>query len=145
MNEHAEDSDEHCIFCKIIRGEIPCSKIFENDRVLAFLDIGPAARGHALVVVKAHAATLSDVPETSGNALLSALQKVGRAVMEECGATGFNCVQNNFPSAGQVVPHVHWHVIPRFDEDELFSIPAGQYSSTKEMQLLAAAVEKRII
>jgi len=145
MNESAKAAEEHCIFCKIIRGEIPCAKIFEDDHVLAFLDINPAAPGHALVVPKAHAQTLLDVSPNSGNALVAALQKVGRAIMIECGATGFNCMQNNFASAGQVVPHVHWHVIPRFDNDELFSIPAGQYPSTKEMQLLATAVETNII
>ncbi len=133
-----------CIFCKIIAGDIPCARIYEDAHVLAFLDINPIAKGHTLVVLKGHYPTLLDVPSCVGEPLLRALRLVGKAVREETRAGGFNCIQNNFSPAGQMVFHSHWHIIPRFDNDGLPDWPGGRYADISEMQQLAASLLARI-
>ncbi|MBU0615599.1 MAG: HIT family protein [Nanoarchaeota archaeon] len=108
---------EACIFCKIVKGEIPCEKIYEDEDVISFLDIGPVSKGHALVVTKEHYETLLDVPEKLEKAILNAVKKVARAQSSVLGNDGFNVLFNNKKVAGQVVPHVHAHVIPRKAND----------------------------
>ena len=136
--------DDSCIFCKIILGQIPCSRVYEDDSVLAFLDINPIAKGHTLVVPKGHYPTLLDLPPSEGEALLRALRLVAKAVREQTGAGGFNCIQNNFGPAGQMVFHSHWHIIPRFENDGLPDWPGGKYNDSAEMQQMAQAVSARI-
>jgi histidine triad (HIT) family protein len=136
--------DPTCIFCKIIAGEIPCARVYEDENVLAFLDINPIAKGHTLVVPKGHFPTLLELPESEGEALLKALRLVAGAVKEETGAGGFNCIQNNFTPAGQMVFHSHWHIIPRFDNDGLPDWPGGQYADTDEMRQLARSISARM-
>ena len=136
-------SDE-CIFCKIVAGQIPCARVYEDEAVIAFLDINPIAKGHTLVVPKGHYPTLLDLPASEGETLLKALRLVGGAVFRQTGAGGFNVVQNNFGPAGQMVFHSHWHVIPRFENDGLADWPAGAYKDTAEMQELARAVNALI-
>lgn len=129
---------ENCIFCKIAAGEIPCAKIYEDELVLAFLDLNPVAPGHTLVVPKAHAVTLLDLAPGFGEAALRGLAAVGQAQMRALGAEGFNCLQNNFPAAGQEVLHLHWHVIPRKPGDGLaFTWIPGNYESNDAMLALA--------
>ena len=108
---------ENCIFCKIARGEIPCTSVFESEELIAFLDISPVNKGHTLLVPKAHMETLFDMPTGIGETLFAAMKQVGSAVMKATGAEGLNVVQNNYSAAGQQVPHVHWHLIPRFADD----------------------------
>jgi histidine triad (HIT) family protein len=132
--------DAHCLFCKIIAGDIPCAKVYEDDDILAFLDINPTAKGHTLVVPKGHYPTLLDLPPTEGPALLRAMALVGKALMTQCGAGGFNCFQNNFGPAGQMVFHSHWHIIPRFDNDGLPDWGGKPYDSNDEMLELARAL-----
>ncbi|KAI9634435.1 hydrolase [Dioszegia hungarica] len=98
-----------CIFCKIVKGEIPCLKLMETESVLAFVDIGPIAKGHSLVIPKHHAATLSDLPESEMADILPALKKIAIA----SGAQNYNILQNNGRAAHQVVDHVHFHMIPK--------------------------------
>jgi len=107
-----------CIFCKIIAGEIPCAKVLETDSVIAFLDIGPVAPGHVLVVPKEHYTTLADTPSAILSALAAELPRLARAVRLATAAPGLNLVQNNGREAGQVVDHVHFHLIPRTHNDE---------------------------
>jgi histidine triad (HIT) family protein len=133
-----------CLFCKIIRGEIPCAKVFETEHVLAFLDIAPASPGHTLVVPKAHFPTLPELPEALGGPLLDALSRVGRAVMAATGATGFNVLANTFESAGQVVFHAHWHVIGRTGGDGLLPWPGKPYDNNETMARLAEEIRRRI-
>lgn len=133
-----------CIFCKIIAGDIPCAKVYEDEQTFAFLDLCPVTKGHTLVVPKKHCPTLLDVPPGTGEALIKALQLVAAAVQEETESSGFNCIQNNFSAAGQVVFHSHWHVIPRTDGDGLEAWPGSNYSSSNEMQQLAMSVNARI-
>lgn len=102
------------IFSKIIRAEVPCYKVYEDGRVLAFLDVGPLSRGHTLVIPKEPAETLDQLSDESAAALGRVLPRICRAVLKATGATAYNVLQNNGSSAHQAVMHVHFHVIPRF-------------------------------
>lgn len=133
-----------CIFCKIVRGEIPCANVYETDQVLAFLDIAPVQPGHALVIPKAHHPTLFDIPQGLSQELVEATQKVGQAMMRVTCATGLNLMMNNFTSAGQLVPHAHFHLIPRFEEDGLMLWPQSPYDDNEHMTKLAAAIKDNI-
>ena len=144
MPHSAKPKDETCIFCKIIAGDIPCTRVYEDEHILAFLDINPIAKGHILVVPKGHFPTLLELPESEGEALIKAMRLVARAAQEATGAGGFNCIQNNFGPAGQMVFHSHWHIIPRFDNDGLPDWPGGQYADTDEMQQLARSISARM-
>jgi histidine triad (HIT) family protein len=118
-----------CIFCKIVKGEIPCAKIMEDDRVLSFVDINPINPGHALVIPKKHCHTLFDMDPEDLQACILAAQKVGRAVHRSVGAEGVNLVQNNYRAAGQLIDHAHFHLIPRHEGDGfLTSWPGKPYA-----------------
>jgi histidine triad (HIT) family protein len=101
------------IFSKILRGEIPCHRVYEDELVLAFLDIGPLAEGHTLVIPKEPAPTLDRLSEASAAAIGRALPRISRAVLRATGVEDFNLLQNNGAAAGQVVMHVHFHIIPK--------------------------------
>ena len=103
------------IFSKIIRGEIPCHKVYEDEHVLAFLDIGPLSPGHTLVIPKEPAATLDQLSDDAAAAIGRVLPRLCRAVMKASGAEAYNVLQNNGALAHQAVFHVHFHIIPRFD------------------------------
>jgi len=109
--------DDECIFCKIVKGDIPCAKIFEDDFVISFLDISPANKGHALIVTKNHYETLLEIPDEDLNDLMSKAKKIARAMSSALGNEGFNVLMNNKKVAGQLVPHAHVHIIPRFSGD----------------------------
>jgi len=133
-------SDPNCIFCKIVAGEIPCAKVYESDTIVAFLDIAPVNAGHALVLPKAHHATLLDLPHALGGDLTRALSAVGKAVMDATGAEGLNLMQNNYEAAGQLVHHVHFHLIPRYSDDGLRLWPQASYEKPEEMAGLAEKI-----
>jgi len=115
---------EDCIFCKIIAGKASAEKIYEDESTLAFLDIFPASQGHSLVIPKKHYRALSDMAADDLSATIKTVQKIGKAVAKAMGADGFNIVQSNERAAGQVIFHVHFHVIPRKEGDKLsFSWP----------------------
>ncbi|PLB50196.1 HIT domain protein [Aspergillus steynii IBT 23096] len=103
-----------CVFCKIIKGDIPSFKLFESEKVLAFLDIQPLSRGHALVIPKFHGAKLTDIPDED----LKEILPVAKKVAQVSGAQDFNILQNNGRIAHQVVDHVHFHMIPKPNEKE---------------------------
>ena len=140
MSAHNDD----CLFCRLIRGEIPSAVVYENEQVYAFLDINPVSRGHVLIVPRGHAETLFDMRPGADAALLDAMRKVGRAVMLATGAEGLNVVQNNYKAAGQEVPHVHWHLIPRHAGDGYLPWPHGNYADTEEMCAVAAAIKSAL-
>jgi histidine triad (HIT) family protein len=127
-----------CIFCRIIKGEIPCAKLYEDDRVLSFLDIGPINPGHALVIPKRHSETLMEADPEDLEACIAACQKIGKAVLKGVEASGMNLLQNNGRVAGQVVEHIHFHLIPRKGGDGFFtgwpakSYPPGELEKTLE-------------
>lgn len=104
------------IFAKIIRGEIPSHIIYEDADVFSFLDIMPIARGHTLVIPKEPAVTLDQLSEKSAAAIGRALPRICRAVLAATGATAYNVLQNNGPLAHQAVMHVHFHIIPKYDD-----------------------------
>ncbi|MHC4697971.1 MAG: HIT family protein [Planctomycetota bacterium] len=131
--------DPDCIFCKVVAGEIPASVIFENESVVAFLDIGPLAEGHVLIIPRAHHAKLSDLSAPECAQLGSVLPKVARALLEVTGADGFNLLVNEGRAAGQLVPHVHIHLIPRVAKDRLgYRWNAGTYPAGRADELATA-------
>ena len=110
-----------CIFCRIIAGELPCAKVYENELVISFLDVNPINAGHTLVLPKRHYATLFEISEEDLQACTAASQKIATAVYKATKASGLNFFQNNYRSAGQRVDHVHFHLIPRFYQDNFWS------------------------
>ena len=104
------------IFNLILSGEIPSHKIYEDESVYAFLDINPLSRGHTLVIPKEKCSTMDVLSEKAASSLGSALPKICRAIMKITGAKNYNLIQNNGEKAGQSVPHLHFHIIPRYPE-----------------------------
>jgi len=134
--------DPNCIFCKIAGGEIPCTEILSDDMSLAFMDIGPLADGHVLLIPREHYETLDQMPAAAAGAILKHLPALVKAVMAATGCEGINVLQNNGPVAHQVVPHVHFHLIPRKAGDEFhFNWPAGTYPKGRIEQLAQAIRE----
>lgn len=122
-----------CIFCKIIKGEILSSKVYEDDNVLAFLDIAPVNKGHTLVIPKKHFEIFTDIPEEELKNLILATKKVAEAVEIASEADGFIVSMNNRKPAGQEIPHAHFHIIPRLNDDGLKYWPKIEYDEG-EMQ-----------
>ena len=104
------------VFAKILRGDIPCHRVYEDDDVLAFLDINPLARGHILVIPKEPAGTLDELSDDAAAALGRVLPRIARAVLAVTGARAYNVLQNNGAEAHQAVFHVHFHIIPKLDD-----------------------------
>ena len=125
------------IFSKILRGEIPCHKVYEDDLVLAFLDIGPLARGHVLVIPKEPAVTLDALSDDSAAALGRVLPRLCRALQRVTGVGAYNVLQNNGAGAHQAVMHVHFHIIPKPAEAQGLGIrwPAGKLDPGAATQL----------
>jgi histidine triad (HIT) family protein len=136
---------EDCIFCKIAKGEIPSTKLYEDEKVLSFLDIEPAAKGHALIIPKKHYATLIDMPHEEVKEVMEAVQKVAAATMVALpGVEGFNVLQSNNEAAGQIIPHVHFHVIPRQKQDNLdFAWEQGK-AEMAELKKYAELVKEKM-
>lgn len=110
---------DDCIFCKIAVGEIPSATVYEDDDFRAILDLGPAAKGHTLVIPKSHSDNLLSVePDTAAKAL-KVISKTANAIKEALGCDGINVVQNNGEAAGQTVMHLHFHIIPRYKNDSV--------------------------
>lgn len=106
-----------CIFCKIIAGEIPAEKVYENDDVFAFLDIKPNNHGHTLVIPKKHYRNLLDIPEETWLAMMKAVHLLAPIIKKSMNADGINLTMNNEPAANQLVFHAHVHIIPRIEGD----------------------------
>jgi histidine triad (HIT) family protein len=137
-------TDPNCIFCKIVAGKVPCAKLLEDDHALAFVDIGPLTEGHSLLIPKEHVETLDALSAESAGAVLRHLPALGRAVRQAVGAEGLNILQNNGKVAGQLVPHVHFHLIPRTTGDAFqFNWPAGEYPQGR-LDELAEAIRKAL-
>jgi histidine triad (HIT) family protein len=128
-------TDPTCIFCKIIAGQIPAYKVYEDEHTLAFLDIAPFEKGHVLVVSKRHAVLLTDLPQPHLGALIVAVRNVAALLLEKMPCDGYNLVQNNGACATQVVPHVHFHVIPRWNGRAPNWTP-GAYGDTSELAVI---------
>lgn len=111
--------EANCVFCKIAAGEIPCHRVHEDAHTIAFLDIAPVATGHAIVIPRHHAMRLDELPATELARAAEALGAVAGRVLRATGCTAYNVLQNNGEAAGQVVMHVHFHIIPRRAGDGL--------------------------
>jgi histidine triad (HIT) family protein len=129
-----------CIFCKIVNNEIPSVKVYEDDRVFAFLDINPLNAGHLLVIPKAHAETIHEISEADFVAVAAATHKLATAVKKALNPDGINLMQLNGKAANQVVPHLHVHIVPRWSGDGLtickWELVAG------DMEAIKAVAEK---
>jgi histidine triad (HIT) family protein len=132
MSEH-----QPTIFDKILSGEIPSHKVYEDEHVLAFLDIGPLSDGHTLVIPKERKVRLDQLSDESAAAIGRVLPRLCRAVMRATGATDYNILQNNGSAAHQVVMHVHFHIIPKFGREGLGLLwPAKQLSDSTARDLV---------
>ncbi|VGQ47388.1 HIT family protein [Streptococcus pyogenes] len=113
---------ENCIFCSIIQGDIPSSKVYEDEQVLAFLDISQTTKGHTLVIPKQHVRNLLEMTAETASHLFARIPKIARAIQSATGATAMNIINNNEALAGQTVFHAHVHLVPRYHEEDGISI-----------------------
>ena len=125
-------SEEECIFCKIIDGQIPSYKVYENDSVLAFLDIFPLSYGHTIVIPKKHYYNFLDMPEDNMGDFFLELKKISLLIKEKLKIDGFNLIQNNFPAAGQVIHHFHFHIVPRMKGDGPLKMIPGKIQAKED-------------
>ncbi|MCE7740759.1 MAG: HIT family protein [Candidatus Heimdallarchaeota archaeon] len=116
------DMADECLICKIVKGELPSYTLYEDDEIKVFLDISPMSKGHSLFVPKKHHAQIFDISETEMN-FTKKIPKIARKLKQITGATGLNIIQNNGRDAGQILDHIHFHLVPRFPEDGLNMIP----------------------
>jgi len=135
---------DDCIFCKIAAGEIPCTKVYEDTQCLAFMDIGPLANGHTLLIPKKHYTVIHEMPADEAAHLGRHIPALARAVEKAMDADGLNVLQNNGKVAGQAVGHVHIHFIPRVPGDGLgYRWPAGK-ADPETLQRQAEAIQARL-
>lgn len=109
--------DANCIFCKIANGDVPSQTLYEDDNFRVILDLGPATKGHALILSKDHYENLYDLPEETAGEAMKLAKKMAAKMTKSLGCEGFNLVQNNGDMAGQTVFHFHMHLIPRYQAD----------------------------
>ena len=135
-----------CLFCKIVSGEIPSAKVYEDDRVFAFMDINPINEGHLLLVPKNHVATIYEIGPEDLTAMMAVAQKLARAQSDILNMPGLNLVQNNGRPANQVVDHFHIHLVPRWPDDSWShwkgSLIAGDIEAIKAM---AEKIKARLV
>ena len=136
---------KECVFCKIIRGEIPCCKVYEDDLILAFLDIAPFNIGHTVIIPKDHQNSITTLDEIYANRIIKMAPKIGVALMRTINAEGFNLFLNNGSVAGQTVWHCHMHVLPRFAGDKVvISSEPQKYDSLDQMAELAGKLFNKL-
>ena len=130
-----------CLFCRIVAGELPSTRVHEDERVVALMDIFPATRGHVLVIPRAHAADLRDVAPDDLTAAAAAAQLLAGQAFDRLGAAGVTIMQSNGAAAWQTVFHYHVHVIPRYDGDPLVLpwTPGGEPALAEELEAIASA------
>lgn len=126
---------DDCIFCKIVNEEIPCNKIYEDKNIIAFLDIQPVNPGHTLVVSKEHFANLLETPDNILKELIIITKKLSKTIQEVTNAKGFNIHINNNKTAGQAIPHIHFHIIPRFERDGRTLWKGAKYKENEEKEI----------
>jgi len=125
-----------CIFCKIVAGVVPSHKVYEDEDTLAFLDIAPFNPGHTLVISKKHYANLEEIPEEELCKVMKTVKKIGKIIKIGLGAVGYNVISNNDPVAGQLVPHLHFHIVPRTEKDGFKGWPRGKYSEGETEEII---------
>lgn len=123
-----------CVFCAIAAGEIPSFKVYEDELVLAYLDINPFSKGHTLVIPKEHSTGLLDTSDETLSALISRVRKVAAHLKSVLSCDGFNILQNNGEAAGQTVMHIHFHIVPRYGKEEIrFTSRKGDMEELKAL------------
>lgn len=136
--------DSNCIFCKMAAGEIPVTKIYEDEIVLAFLDIGPLSKGHTLLISKEHFEKLHECPSELLGEVCSRLGRIAKAVAGAMKADGYNVLCNNGAAAGQLIKHLHFHIVPRNSGDGIFDRwPASRYPQG-QIEATAARICKNL-
>ena len=135
---------EKDVFCKIIAGEIPCYKIYEDDDVLAFLDISQVTKGHALVVSKQHFDNFLSTPQEVMHKVMDVAQRIGQVDIKLLGAKGVNILSNCYPAAGQSVMHFHVHVIPRYEQGEGIEITMKNNSEGLNLPVIAEQIKDNL-
>lgn len=137
--------NENCVFCKIVAGELPCTKVYEDHDCLAFMDIGPVVKGHTLVIPKDHFDPITGTPDEVLQKLIVVVRKIAASQVAGLDADGVNVSQANGRIAGQVVPHIHFHVIPRFADDRhSWNWDAKKYDTQEEMADLARKITRSL-
>ncbi|HNZ55266.1 MAG TPA: HIT family protein [Candidatus Paceibacterota bacterium] len=134
-----------CLFCKIVAGEIPAHKVYEDDKFIAFLDIKPVNPGHALIIPKAHYRNLFDMPSDLMSELGPLIKKIALAVKEATKAEGINIGWNNEPAAGQLIYHSHTHIMPRFVGDGFEHWHGKTEPTSEEFAKLATDIKKNLL
>lgn len=132
---------EKDVFCKIVDGEIPCYKLYEDDDILAFLDISQVTKGHTLVIPKKHYDTFLSCPKDLMNKVMDVAQRIGQVSIKIFGARGINILTNCYEAAGQTVKHFHVHVIPRYKEEDGFLVEMKDNSSGLNLPALAEQIK----
>lgn len=128
-----------CIFCRIANGEIPAATLYEDEDFCVILDMGPASKGHALILPKEHFQDVCELNETVAAKVLPLAARMGKAMKQALGCDGFNLVQNNGAAAGQTVHHFHMHIIPRYEGGpEMVTWQPGQVSETQMEEIVEA-------
>lgn len=120
-----------CIFCKIVNNEIPSKIIFENDKILAFLDINPISKGHTIVITKNHYSTIESIPEEELSELFLSVKKISILIRKKLKIDGYNILLNNYRAAGQIIDHIHVHIIPRRTDDNLINLEIPKEQATQ--------------
>lgn len=133
------------IFTKILKGEIPSTKVYEDDSVFAILDINPVHKGHVLVIPKDEYKDIHDIPEELFAHLMVIVKRLAKAVKEATGADGINILMNNEAAAGQVIFHAHVHIVPRFAEDGFRNWPSKKSYNEGEKELFAEKIRSKLV
>lgn len=134
---------DDCIFCKIAAGQIPSATLWEDGDFRVILDLGPASRGHALILPKEHYADLCELDDATGAKVMPLARKIGTAMMKALGCAGFNVVQNNGEAAGQTVRHFHVHIIPRYEGGpRIVAWEPGELNDADKAQIVEAVKMK---
>ena len=129
-----------CLFCKIIAGEIPGTKVYEDDEILAILDIAQTTKGHTLVMPKKHYENMLEMPQEEFSRLMAKAQELSRKIVASLDANGMNLLINTKEAAGQTIPHIHVHLIPRYDENDSIQIAFSE--NQYDLAEIAAQINK---
>lgn len=142
VEKNPDQEGQTCIFCEIVNKEIPASVVYEDENVLSFLDIMPANKGHALIIPKKHYEFLHDIPDEELGDIMKVVKKIAKALSLSIGNGAYNIVMNNGKESGQVVPHAHIHIVPRFSGDGLrLNWSPGKYKD-KEIDEVRENIKK---
>lgn len=133
-----------CVFCKIIKNEIPTSKVYEDENFIAILDISPANKGHVLIIPKKHTETFLDTDDETTAKMINIAKKVAKGVIRTTKCTGYNILINNYKIAGQMIPHLHLHIIPRTNDDDFSLEWTHKEYGNGEIEKIALEIKNNI-